>query len=186
MSELITQAEFARRVNVSEAAVSQAIGRGRIQKTASGKIDYDSQSIAWEQNRRIEKDHRSRGVGGGGNKPRDGKYQELLAANKAIDYKLKELKYKEKQDEVISKENIQKRLSPKITILKNHIMTLPVRHSHALASLLIRHIEKISKAKPVRKALNKIDEQQLAREIGKILDSDLRKLLFESAAVEHF
>ncbi len=186
MSELISQSEFGRRIGVSQPAVNKAIGTGRIQKTASGKIDYDSQSIAWEQNRRIEKDHQSRGVGAGGNRLRDGKYQELLAANKAIDYKLKELKYKEKQDEVISKENIQKRLSPKITILKNHIMTLPVRHSHALASLLIRHIEKISKAKPVRKVLNKIDEQQLARAIGEILDSDLRKLRKESAAVEHF
>ncbi|KKL69651.1 hypothetical protein LCGC14_2112780 [marine sediment metagenome] len=185
MSEPVTITEFANRLGVSKQAVSKAIERGRIQKTASGKIDYDSQSIAWEANRAVEKDHQSRGVGAGENKTKNSDYQAILIANKKIDYKLKELKYKEQEGDLISKENINKRYMPKITILKNHIMTLPVRHSHTLASTLIRHVEKISKAKPVRKALNKIDEQQLAREIGEILDSDLRKIMREIANAEH-
>ncbi len=46
--------------------------------------------------------------------------------------------------------------------------------------------EKISKAKPVRRAASKIDEQQLAREISEILDSDIRRLLKETSAVERF
>ncbi len=97
-----------------------------------------------------------------------------------MDYKLKELKLKELEGEVISKENLQKRYAPKLTLIKSHLMTLPARHSHALASLLIRHIEKISKAKPVRKATSKIDPQQLAREISEIFDSDIRRLLKET------
>jgi len=46
--------------------------------------------------------------------------------------------------------------------------------------------EKISKAKPVLKALAKIDVQQLAREIAEALDSDIRKLLQEISAVEKY
>ena len=185
MNDLVTLTEFANRLGVSKQAVSKAIERGRIQKTASGKIDYDSQSIAWEANRAVEKDHQSRGSSTGGGQAKDGTYQKLLAVNKKMDFKLKEQKYKEKEGDLISKENINKRYMPKITILKNHIMTLPVRHSHTLASTLIRHVEKISKAKPVCKVLNKIDEQQLAREIGEILDSDLRKIMREIANAEH-
>ncbi len=185
MSDLVTLTEFANRLGVSKQAVSNAIGRGRIHKTPSGKIDYDSQSIAWETNRSVEKDHMSRGSSTGGGQAKDGTYQKLLAANKQMDYKLKELKLRELEGEVISKENLQKRLLPKLTLIKSHMMTLPARHSHTLASLLIRHIEKISKAKTIHKILAKIDEQQLSRDIGEILDSDLRKLLKEISNAEY-
>ncbi len=180
MAELVTQSEFARRIGASKQAVSKAIERGRIQKTASGKIDYDSQVIAWEQNRRPEKDHRSRGSSTGGNQSKDDTYQKLLAINKQIDYKLKELKYKIQQEEVISKENLQKRYGPKLTLIKNHIMALPARHAHTLASLIIRHLENISKDKAFRKKLAKVNEQQLAREIAEVVDSDMRRLLKET------
>ncbi len=103
-----------------------------------------------------------------------------------MDYLIKELKYKELQGELISKENLQKRYAPKLTLIKSHMLSIPVRHSHALASLLIRHIEKISKAKTIHKVLSKIDEQQLAREIADIMDSDIRRLLKEISAVERF
>lgn len=181
MPELITITEFARRLGVSKQAVSKAIERNRIQKTASGKIDYDSQVIAWEANRSVEKDHMSRGSStGGGQVAKDGTYQKLLAANKQMDYKLKELKLRELEGELISKEELQKRYAPKLAMIKTHIMSLPARHSHALAAMLIRHIEKISKAKLVRKTTNKIDPQQLAREISEIFDSDVRKILKET------
>jgi len=186
MAELVTLTEFARRVNVSKQAVSKAIERGRIQKTASGKIDYDSQVIAWEQNRRLEKDHRSRGSSTGDNQSKDGTYQKLLAANKQMDYKLKELKLKEKQEELISKENLKKKYLPMLALIKNHIMSLPARHAYTLATLLIRHIERKSKnVKYIAGLLKKIDEQQLAREIGESLDSDCRKLMKEIANAEH-
>jgi len=186
MSELISQSEFARRIGVSQPMVNKALRSGRIKRTASGKIDYDSQSIAWERNRRIEKDHRSRGVGAGGNQAKDSTYQKLLAANKQMDYKLKELKLRELEGEVISKENIQKQLGPKLALIKNHLMTLHVRHSYNLAAMLIRHIEKISKSKLTKKVLSKIDEQQLAREIAETLDSDIRRLLREIGNAERF
>ncbi len=186
MGELISQSEFARRIGVSQPMVNKALRSGRIQKTASGKIDYDSQSIAWEQNRRLEKDHRSRGIGAGGNQAKDSTYQKLLAANKQMDYKLKELKFKELEGLVISKENIQKRFFPRIALIKNHLMSMPARHSYTLAAMLIRHIGKISKAKTIQKVLAKIDERQLAREISEILDSDIRRLLKETAAVGNF
>ncbi len=185
MPELISQSEFARRLNVSKQAVGRAIERGRIQKTASGKIDYDSQVIAWEQNRRPEKDHRSRGVDAGSNQVKDSTYQKLLAANKQMDYKLKELKLKEMEGEVISKENLQKRLLPKLTLIKSHMMTLPARHAHRLAALLNRNDEKLSKSKSFHKILAKRDLQQLAREISELYDSDNRKLMKEIAGAEH-
>ncbi len=186
MSELVSQSEFARRIGVSQPMVNKGIRSGRIQKTASGKIDWASQSIAWEANRRVEKDHRSRGIGAGGNQAKDGTYQKLLAANKQMDYKLKELKLRELEGEVISKENLQKRYAPKLTLIKTHMMSIPARHAHTLAAILIRHVEKISKAKPVRRALSRVDERQLARDISEVLDSDIRRLLKEIAAVENF
>ncbi len=181
MSELVTITEFANRLGVSKQAVSRAIERERIHKTPSGKIDYDSQSIAWEANRAVEKDHMSRGSSTGGNVKKDSKeYQEYLKINKALDAKLKELKIKEIEGQLISKQNLQKRYFPKLALIKSHLMSIPARHSHTLASLLIRHIEKISKSKVTRKVLDKIDPQQLARDIGEILDSDIRKLLKET------
>ncbi len=184
MPELISQSEFARRMGVSRQVVNKAIGTGRIIKTPSGKIDWASQSIAWAQNRHPEKDHQSRGMGAGKNQVKDNTYQKLLAANKQIDYKLKELKFKEKEGDLISKENLQKRLLPKLTLIKSHMMTLPARHAHTLASILIRHIEKLSKAKAIHKVLDKIDSQQLAREISESMDSDLRKFLKEISDAE--
>ncbi len=166
--------------------IVKALHSGRIKRTPSGKIDYDSQSIAWEANRRLEKDHRSRGIGTGGNQAKDSTYQKLLAANKQMDYKLKELKFKELEGLVISKENIQKRFFPKIALIKSHLMSMPARHSYTLAAMLIRHVEKISKAKTINKVLSKIDERQLAREIGEILDSDIRRLLKETTEVGRF
>ncbi len=184
MPDLISQAEFARRKDVTKQAVSNAIRSGRITKTPSGKIDWETQSIAWEQNRRIEKDHGSRGVGAGKNQVKDGTYQKLLAANKQMDYKLKELKFKEMERELISKENFNKRYLPGINILKNHIMTLPARHAHRLAALLNRNDEKLSKSKSFHKILAKRDEQQLARDIAEIMDSDSRMILKEIGNAE--
>ena len=186
MSELISQSEFARRIGVSQPMVNKALRSGRIQKTASGKIDYDSQRIAWEQNRRLEKDHMSRGSSTGGGKAKDSDYQKVLTACKYYESKIRELKYKELEGLVISKENIQKRYFPKLALIKSHLMTLPARHSYTLAAMLIRHVEKISKAKTVRRVLSKIDERQLAREISEILDSDIRRLLKETSAAENF
>ncbi len=185
MPELISQSEFARRIGASKQAVSKAIERGRITKTASGKIDYDSQVIPWEQNRRPEKDHRSRGSSTGGNQSKDSDYQKLLIANKKMDYLKKELDYKERQGELISKENLQKTYFPKLAIIKNHIMALPARHAHSLAALVIRHVEKKSKnVKYITGLLKKIDPQQLAREIAELFDSDSRKLLKETEDAE--
>jgi len=184
MAELVTQSEFARRIGASKQAVSKAIERGRIQKTTSGKIDWKIQSIAWEQNRRPEKDHRSRGAGAGKNQVKDGTYQKLLAANKQMDYKLKELKLRELEGELISKENFNKRYLPGISILKNHIMALPARHAHSLAALLVRNDEKLSKSKAFHKILAKRDVQQLARDIAEIFDSDMRAIMKEIANAE--
>lgn len=185
MPELISQNEFARRIGASRQAISKALERGRIQKTASGKIDYDSQSIAWEQNRRIEKDHQSRGVGAGDKRGKGNDYQLVLIANKKMDFKLKELKLREQEGELISKENFNKRYLPGIVILKNHIMALPARHAHSLAALIIRHIEKKSKnVKYINGLLKKIDPQQLAREIAELYDSDMRAILKEIANAE--
>jgi len=183
MAELITLTEFAKRLDVSKQAISKAIERGRIQKTPSGKIDYDSQSIAWEANRAVEKDHRSRGMTE--SKGTREKYQEAQLLSKFYESKIRELRYKELEGELISKESLQKRLLPKLTLIKSHMMTLPARHSHTLASRLIRNAEKLSKAKSFHRILAKMDEQQLARDIGEILDSDVRKLMKEIAGAEY-
>ncbi len=181
MADLITLTEFARRLGVSKQAVSIAIGRGRIQKTASGKIDCGSQSIAWEQNRRPEKDHRSRGVSAGDSRS---DYLKYLTICKAFEAKLKEFQVKEKDGELISKENFNKKYLPGISILKNHIMSLPARHAHNLAALLVRTDEKLSKSKSFHKILTKRDVQQLARDIAEILDSDMRAIMKEIANAE--
>ncbi|MBW8003293.1 MAG: hypothetical protein FVQ80_14980 [Planctomycetes bacterium] len=187
MAELITLTEFGRRMGVSQPMISKAVGSGRIQKTASGKIDWDSQSIAWEQNRRVEKDHQSRGSStGGGQVVKGSDYQKVLTACKYYESKIRELKFKEMEGNVLSKESIQKYFSPKLALIKSHMMSIPARHSYTLSAMLIRHVEKISKAKTVLKVLSKIDEQQLAREIGEMLDSDIRRLLKEISSVEHF
>ena len=177
LGEKISQSEFARRVGVTQPMINKAIGSGRIQKTASGKIDWDSQSIAWERNRSIHKDHESRGLDRNSDIHR--KYKEVLTTFKYYDAKLRELKYKELEGELISKENLMKRLLPKLTLIKSHMMTLPARHSHTMAARLIRNAEKLSKSKSFHKILAKMDEQQLARDIGEILDSDLRGIMKE-------
>ncbi len=182
----ITQAEFARRIGVARSTITKAVRSGRIALGSDCKIDWETQSIAWEQNRRIEKDHGSRGVGAGKSRVEDSTYQKLLAANKQMDYKLKELKLKEMEGEVISKENLQKHLGPKLTLIKSHMMTLPARHAHTLAALLNRNDEKLSKSKSFHKILAKRDEQQLARDIGEILDSDMRVFFKEIASAERF
>ncbi len=182
MGEKVSQSEFGRRMGVTQPMVNKAIRSGRIQKTASGKIDYDSQSIAWEANRSIHKDHESRGLDRNSDIHR--KYKEVLTTFKYYDAKLRELKYKELEGELISKENLMKHLLPKLTLLKNHIMNLPARHSHTMAARLIRNAEKLSKSKSFHKILAKMDEQQLARDIGEILDSDLRNFLKEIAGAQ--
>ncbi len=183
MSELISQAEFGRRFNVSEATVSRAISRGRIQKTASGEIDWETQSIAWEANRAVEKDHLSRRTTEG--KGTREKYQEALLLSKFYESKIRELKYKELEGELISKESLMKHLFPKLTLIKNHMMALPARHAHTLAALVIRHIEKKSKnVKYIAGVLKKIDEQQLAREVAELFDSDMRSFLKEVAGAQ--
>ena len=177
MGEKVSQSEFARRVGVTQPMVNKAIGSGRIQKTASGKIDWDSQSIAWEANRSVHKDHQSRGLGQDGNI--NEKYKQVLTTFKFYDAKLRELKYKELEGELISKESLQKHLLPKLTLIKSHMMSLPARHSHTMAARLIRNAEKLSKSKSFHKILAKMDEQQLARDIGEILDSDMRGIMKE-------
>ncbi|MBA7660701.1 hypothetical protein ES703_68707 [subsurface metagenome] len=185
MSELITQAEFARRVGVSAVMVHKAIGSGRITKTSSGKIDWASQSIVWEANRSVHKDHRSRGIDQDGNIHE--KYKQVLTTFKYYDAKIRELKYKELEGELISKENNQKRLGPKLTLIKNHIMTLSARHAHTTAAILIRHVKKKSKnVKYIAGLLKTIDPQQLSSDICESMDSDLRTFLKEVASAEHY
>jgi len=184
MPELISQSEFARRAGVSQPMVSKAIKSGRIRGTADGKIDWITQSVAWEANRSIHKDHESRGVGQAVDIHR--KYKEVLTTFKYYDAKLRELKFRELEGQLISKENLQKCLFPKLTIIKSHMMTLPARHSHTLASILIRHVEKISKAKAIHKVLDKIDVLRLARDIAEAMDSDIRQFLKEIANAEHY
>ena len=52
MSELITQAEFARRVGVDRSQVTLAVKSGRIKKAkGTNLIDFDTESKKWESNR---------------------------------------------------------------------------------------------------------------------------------------
>lgn len=52
MSELITQAEFARRVGVNRSQVTLAVKSGRIKKArGTNLIDFDTESKKWESNR---------------------------------------------------------------------------------------------------------------------------------------
>ncbi len=173
----ISQADFARRIGVARSTITKAIRSGRIALGPDGKIDWDSQSVAWEANRSVHKDHQSRGLGQDGNI--NEKYKQVLTTFKFYDAKLRELKYKELEGELISKENLMKHLLPKLTLIKSHMMTLPARHSHTMAARLIRNAEKLSKSKSFHKILAKMDEQQLARDIGEILDSDLRGIMKE-------
>ncbi len=184
MPELITQAEFARRKDVPRQAVNKAIRAGRITKTPSGKIDWETQSVAWETNRRVEKDHGSRGVGAGGGQVKSSDYQLVLIAVKKIEFKHKELDYKIKIGELISKSNFDKRYLPGITLLKNHVMALPARYAHIMTAIFLRNDEKLSKSKSFHKVLAKRDVQQLTREINEALDSESRKIMQEIASAE--
>ena len=181
MSEKISQAEFSRRVGVTPPMVHKGIKSGRITQNADGTLDWPAQATAWEANRSIHKDH-GRGIDRNSDIHR--KYKEVLITFKYYDAKIRELKYKELEGELISKENLMKHLFPKLTLIKNHMMTLPARHSHTMAARLIRNAEKLSKSKSFHKILAKIDMPQLARDIGEILDSDLRNFLKEVAGVE--
>ncbi len=182
MSEKISQAEFSRRVGVTPPMVHKGIKSGRITHNADGTLDWPAQGTAWERNRSIHKDHQTRGLGQDGNI--NEKYKAVLTSFKYFDAKIRELKYKELEGELISKESLQKRLLPKLTLIKSHMMTLPARHSHNMAARLIRNAEKLSKSKSFHKILGKMDEQQLARDIAEIMDSDLRNFLKEVAGVE--
>jgi hypothetical protein len=54
-SQIVSKAEFARRLGVSPAAVSKAVKYGRISVRADGKIDYASALAQWRANTDPEK-----------------------------------------------------------------------------------------------------------------------------------
>jgi hypothetical protein len=161
MPDLITMAEFARRVGVDHKAVLFAIRQGRIKKHSSGKIDWGSQEREWHNNRDSTKDH---------NDPHGKRqYSEVIDADsynnakreKAIyEAKLKKLEYEERKRDLIPRQEIKDTLFEHGKLIRDSIMAIPERVAAGFASELKSELKIEADAKKIENLARKIWERE--------------------------
>lgn len=174
MSEYVSMSEFARRKNVSFAAVQKAIFSGRISRRESDKkIDWETEAGAWEENRDENKV-----------RARDSftpNMQKAKLADAAYRAKLRQLQYERECGKLIDRDLVSASVVRYAREIRDQILNIPDRVAARETSRLLKLVEEAcaqivseSDAKQIARA---IDPSKIDRIVRQNWDMEARYVL---------
>lgn len=120
--ERVSQAEFARRQEVTRAAVTYAIQSGRIQREDDGTILYEQALIDWDANADIAQQR----------KTQEEDWKAARTRREIAEADMAELKYQEQLGSMVSMEEVRQALSSKVKTVRDRILGTARRLAPAL------------------------------------------------------
>ena len=176
--ELVTQKEFARRVNVTPPAVSHALKSGRISALPSGKINYTTEVINWFRNRDISKVR-------GGPDEEGGTQEQPLAKAKLVKEtytaKLRQVQYEQRAKILIPKEDVAASILKYCRVVRDAVTTIPDRVSSETAASLSKYLQSVLKDSTTKataeKILSNIKPEEIEQIIFKAWEKESRFIL---------
>lgn len=137
MAEFISIREFARRKDIRLKAVQDGIKNGRIkltkQKVGTPKINWDTESKEWEDNRDESKAHNS------GNlktapAPADGSFAKAKAVRETLTAKILQLEYEEKIGKLVNADEVKVAWFNLARSVRDSLLNIPDRLAGELAA----------------------------------------------------
>lgn len=145
--EWISQREFAKRVGVSQPAVSKTIGR-RIDAREDGKINWKTEEKKWYDNRDPSK-IRDHNAPKDPNKPEEKKEEKTGAepfaqaklAKETFSANLLKLEYEERLGKLVNKDSVETAAFKRGRMVRDSILNIPDRVSAEIAAALIKDLK---------------------------------------------
>lgn len=151
-AERITPTEFARRVGVAQKNVLKAVANGRIEIGKDKKIDWETQSKAWVDNKDPAKEREAPMQGGA--------YMQVRAAQTAWSARMKQLQYEKAAGKLIEKSLVIASVRKFSSHVRDSISQIPDRVASHVTAEIESHF-----GKAIRRALPKAEAEKLIREI---------------------
>jgi hypothetical protein len=180
MPESLTIREFATRKGVAIGAVQSALKSGRIVRGSDKKIDWDSQSVAWDSKRDTAKVRANAPaaalaqVGGTDLSPKRASTTPTLAdarlAKEMYNAKLRELEYQRGSGAVIDKELVRSALFRFCRDTRDQILNIPDRVAASVGADIAEYLEQKPPTEPV-------SADNIERIVRKAWDKESRHIL---------
>lgn len=154
---LVSQAELARELGKSRAAISKLVKSGRISTKPNGKIDLETALLEYKQTASVGREQSA--VNGGGRAtaiPDDdeapmmggaariiSQYNKAKAAEKTYQAKLRQLEYEEKKELLIQREVVEDDAAVAASELRSRLFSIPARAAVICEGKSAREIERI-------------------------------------------
>ena len=155
---------FAKKMQVDESSVRQAIDNGRIEKLANGKIDLESQAVAWSENRDPSKDREESGES---NKPALSPYHAAKAKREDYTARLKQQEFEVKAGRLIDKAVVARTIFRFTRLVRDNILNIPGRVASEQAAGITGYMESLLNehlpGTQVKKILSAIDAGAVER-----------------------
>ncbi len=189
MPEFVSIREFARRVQVSDAAVKNAIDAGRIMRDPdTGKINWDTQQRAWYENRNpnMDRDHNDpNGRRAKINQGSEGDIVNTIAKAKqtkaVFEAKLKQLEYEEKSGKLIEKDFVKSVVFRFGKQVRDSVLTIPERVGAIYAAQVTENIKQILdktlSPKLAQAVLDEIDQKEFENIARRVWANESRIVL---------
>lgn len=141
MAEFISVNEFAKRKGVRVKAVQDGVANGRVkvtkQKTGKPKINWDTESRAWEENRDESKAYNSgnlKSTGDSAPAPSENSFAKAKAVRETLTAKILQLDYEEKTGKLVNADEVKVVWFNLARTIRDTLLNIPERISAELAA----------------------------------------------------
>ncbi len=183
MPELISQNEFARRKSVNPSKITKALRSGRIESGPDGKIDWETQSQAWEDNRDPSQIRDTPGSPKQEDNPAHANLAKAKLAKETYTAQLRKLEYEREIGKVVERDQVKAAMFRFTRYVRDDILTIPDRVAAEFAARIIDHIGKGLRKQigpeQANKFLETINEQDVERLAYLVWNRESRKVLEE-------
>jgi len=168
MSTLISIATFATRKGVSRSAVRTGIESGRIVADENGKIDWSTQSDAWDANR---DDSKARGESA---RPTD--LNAARTRKELATAQLKEIELAAAEGRYLEKESVKVAMFKWSRTIRDSVMAIPERVAADLGAAIFAHVKEVIESGDVKK-LKRFTESDVERMVRASWSKESREVL---------
>ena len=181
MGEIVSQGEFARRVGVSQPAVSKAIRNGRINALENGKIDFTAEIHNWFANKDTSKVRDNDPNKNYDESSATSSISKAKLAKETYTAKLRQLEYEREAGMMVKKDDVKSSLFRFCKLVRDAIMTIPDRISAEVTSSIMKVLEKeliknLSKEQ-INMIISNMDSSEIERIIHRTWDKETRGVL---------
>lgn len=183
MPDFISQNEFARRKNVNPSKITKALRSGRIESNAEGKIDWETQSQAWEDNRDPSAIRDTPGSPKSEDSPAHANLAKAKLAKETYTAQLRKLEYEERIGKVVERDQVKSAIFKFTRVVRDDILTIPDRVAAEFTARIIDHFGKSLRkqigAEQANEFLKTINEADVERIAHLVWNRESRKVLEE-------